>query len=50
MLASTSAVQQMIGASGLILASPVNMPTLSAPKSSQSEKNFWLARALTGLV
>ncbi len=50
MLASTSAVQQSTFASGLIDASPVSMPTRSAPSSSQSEKNFSEARALIGLV
>src|SRR4028118_1515977 len=34
MLASTSAVQQMIGAVALTLASPVSMPTRSAPTPS----------------
>jgi hypothetical protein len=50
MLDSTSAVQQITGASGLIDASPVSMPTRSAPSSSQSAKNFSLASALIGLV
>ncbi len=50
MLASTSAVQQMIGASGLTLASPVSMPTFSAPKVSQSAKNFSDTSALIGAV
>ncbi len=49
-LASTSAVQQMTRASGLMEASPVSMPTFSGPKSSQREKNFSEARALIGLV
>ncbi|MFO0634217.1 MAG: hypothetical protein U0168_15325 [Nannocystaceae bacterium] len=49
-LASTSAVQQMTGALGLMLASPVIMPTLLAPSSSHSSKNFSLTRALIGEV
>ena len=48
--ASTSAVQQMIGASGLTLASPVAMPTRSAPNTSHSAKNFSLTSALIGAV
>jgi hypothetical protein len=50
MLARISAVQQMIGASSLTLASPVSMPTLSAPKASQSAKNFSETSALMGAV
>ncbi len=50
MLASTSAVQQMIGASGFTLASPVSMPTSSAPNVSQSAKNFSDTSALIGAV
>ena len=50
MFDSISAVQQRIGALGLMLASPVSMPTFSAPKSSQSAKNFSLASALIGQV
>ena len=50
MLASTSAVQQMIGASGFTLASPVSMPTLSAPNVSHSAKNFSDTSALIGAV
>ena len=49
-LASTSAVAQMIGAPGLTAASPVSMPTCSAPKISTSAKNFSLTRALIGAV
>ncbi len=49
-LARTSAVQQMIGASALTDASPVSIPTLSAPKISQSAKNFSLTSALIGAV
>ena len=49
-LASTSAVAQMIGAPGLTAASPVSMPTCSAPKISTSAKNFSLTRALMGAV
>ena len=50
MLASTSAVQQMIGASALTAASPVSSPTSSAPKIAHSSKNFSLTRALIGAV
>ena len=50
MLASTSAVQQMIGASAFTDASPVSMPTSSAPNTSQSAKNFSLTSALIGAV
>ena len=50
MLASTSAVQQMMGASGLTDASPVSSPTSSAPNTSQSAKNFSLTSALIGAV
>ena len=50
MLASTSAVQQMIGAWELTAASPVSMPTLSAPKTSISAKNFSETSALIGAV
>ena len=49
-LARISAVQQMIGASALTLASPVSMPTFSAPKTSQSAKNFSETSALIGAV
>ena len=48
MLASTSAVQQMIGASAFTDASPVSMPTFSAPKTSHRAKNFSLTNALIG--
>ena len=50
MLDSTSAVQQTTGAPGLMLASPVSIPTRSAPKVLQRAKNFSEARALIGLV
>ena len=50
MLASTSAVQQMIGAPLLTDASPVSMPTFSAPKVSHSAKNFSETSALIGAV
>ena len=50
MEASTSAVQQMIGAFGLTLASLVIMPTLLGPNASQSAKNFSDTSALIGAV
>ncbi len=50
MFDSTSAVAQTTGACGLMLASPVSMPTRSAPKRLQRAKNFSEARALIGLV
>ncbi len=43
-------MQQMIGASGLTLESPVIIPTLSAPKISTREKNFSDTSALIGAV
>ena len=50
MLASTSAVQQMIGAVALTLASPVIMPTWAGPKAAHRAKNFSDTRALIGAV
>ena len=50
MFASTSAVQQMIGAPLLTDASPVSMPTFSAPNVSHSAKNFSDTSALIGAV
>ena len=50
MFASTSAVQQMIGASEFTDASPVSMPTFAGPKISQRAKNFSLTSALIGAV
>ncbi len=50
MLASTSAVQAMIGASALTAASPVSMPTFSAPNTPHRAKNFSLTSALIGAV
>ena len=50
MFARISAVQQMMGASRLMLASPVSMPTRSAPNRRQRSKNFSLTSALTGQV
>jgi hypothetical protein len=50
MLASTSAVQQITGASALTATSPVSIPTLSAPSASQRSKNFSLTSALIGAV
>ncbi|MDR6143751.1 hypothetical protein QE375_003305 [Microbacterium foliorum] len=48
--ARISAVQQMIGASGLTEESPVIMPTFAAPNTSTREKNFSLTSALIGAV
>ena len=50
MFASTSAVQQMIGAPLLTAASPVSMPTCSAPKIAHRAKNFSDTSALMGAV
>ena len=50
MLATISAVAAMIGAFEFTDASPVIMPTFSAPKISQSAKNFSLTSALIGAV
>jgi hypothetical protein len=49
-LASTSAVQAMMGAPALTAASPVSMPTLTAPNTSHRAKNFSLTSALIGAV
>ena len=40
----------MIGAHELTAASPVIMPTFSAPNTSQRAKNFSLTSALIGAV
>lgn len=48
--ASTSAVQQMTGASAFTDASPVSIPTFSVPKSLHRSKNFSETRALIGAV
>jgi hypothetical protein len=48
--ARTSAVQQMIGASALTLASPVIIPTRSDPNVAHRSKNFSDTRALMGAV
>ena len=48
--ARISAVQQMMGASALMAASPVIMPTFSRPKRLTRSKNFSLTRALMGAV
>jgi hypothetical protein len=48
-LARISAVQQMIGASGLTEASPVSMPTLG-PEGLDRSKNFSDTSALIGAV
>ena len=50
MLATISAVAQTMGASALTAASPVSMPTFSAPNTSHSAKNFSLTSALMGAV
>ena len=50
MLASTSAVQQITGAPGLTLASPVSIPTRSVPKTATAAKNFSDTSALIGAV
>ena len=50
MFASTSAVQQTIGAPGLMLASPVSMPTSAGEKALHSAKNFSETSALIGEV
>ena len=49
-LARISAVAQMIGAWGLTAASPVIIPTRSAPNASQRAKNFSLTSAFSGAV
>ena len=50
MLARISAVQQMMGASALTDASPVSMPTFSAPNIATRAKNFSETSALIGAV
>ena len=50
MLARISAVQQMIGASWFTAASPVSIPTRSAPKVEARSKNFSDTNALIGAV
>ncbi len=49
-LARTSAVQQTIGAPAFTEASPVAIPTFSAPNTSTREKNFSDTSALSGAV
>ena len=48
--ARISAVQQTMGASALTEASPVTIPTRSAPNASHRAKNFSFTRALMGAV
>ncbi len=48
--ARISAVAQITGASGLIVASPVSIPTISSPSASRSWKNFSDTSALIGAV
>jgi len=43
-------VQQMMGAVGLTLASPVSSPTFLAPNSFTSWKNFSVTSAFSGAV
>ena len=50
MFATISAVAQTTGAEALIEASPVSMPTFSAPRWLQSAKNFSETSALMGAV
>ena len=50
MLASTSAVQQMMGAAALTDASPVIIPTLAVPNVAHRSKNFSDTSALIGAV
>ncbi len=50
MLATISAVAHTTGADGLMEASPVSMPTFSAPRSPQRAKNFSDTSAFTGAV
>ncbi len=50
MFATISAVAQTIGACGFTDASPVSIPTFSAPNTVHSAKNFSLTRALIGAV
>ncbi len=38
------------GARGFTFTSPVRMPTVSAPHCRVKSANFWLERALSGVV
>ena len=50
MLRSTSVVITTIGASPLIVLSPVSRPTWSAPYLFTRSPNFWFDSALIGVV
>ncbi len=50
MLRRTSVVITTIGASPLIVLSPVSSPTWSAPYRSTRSLNFWFDSALIGAV
>jgi hypothetical protein len=50
MLRSTSVVMTTIGASPLIVLSPVSSPTLSWPYRSTRSLYFWFDSALMGVV
>ncbi len=50
MLRSTSVVMTTTEASGLIELSPVSSPTVPAPCLATRSPNFWLDRALSGVV
>ena len=50
MLRSTSVVITMIGASPLIVLSPVSRPTRSRPCAATRSPNFWFDNALSGVV
>ncbi|BAS18099.1 hypothetical protein AHiyo8_64020 [Arthrobacter sp. Hiyo8] len=50
MFLRTSVVITTIGASPLMVVSPVSSPTLEAPYFADSSENFWLLSALIGVV
>jgi hypothetical protein len=50
MLRRTSVVITTIGASPLIVLSPVSRPTLAAPCCATKSPNFWFDSALRGVV
>ncbi len=50
MLRRTSVVITTSGASPLMTLSPVSRPTLSSPWARRRSLNFWLDRALIGVV
>lgn len=50
MFRSTSVVMTTIGASPLMVLSPVSRPTRSGPYTAVKSRYFWLDRAFRGVV